>query len=580
MVQPLEPERPWPFRRAVLAFTSKPTATLLANCGSTTPGLGTDFMRILSFLALLFCCARSWAVSLPYFVPANGDISALIGQSPPTGGIYLLGPGVFYCSNWFKCPTNGAIIGSGPGVTVLIDVFTNGVPSPLIALSDNCRVMNLSISNIYGDYITGGTPASCMGTHQFNLSSGYTNFTGENLILYGGSDTWYNRHTNNVSGVIKNSDLHNAWDIGTAFSGASGSYKTFKFEKCRFFIRGLQNHVNASDVFVSDSSDNSDVRVTFDFCTLDISNSFVSPLFVNIGDNNGINTAAILNFCWFTNWTPTLTSDADMNTGSHNLILNYCNYNPVHLGDHDAGTATASFGTNFMDKIQFGGDFLGPGPSVARVGTGLFVSSAISALSFTNRASAGGKFQQTDVNGKLIDAITPPLTNGGASGWTNNGFSAFGGVVSNYAATYGTAGTNTGNFQAATLNTTGAASFGGAVSNNSTLRQVGAVRFDGGISYATNQNQIKPDFTLPCQLMSTNAAFTFLAPVGIDASLTTLQVHAVYVTNSSGNSTVLVSPPANCHPVPTTGMYLTNVTRFTFECYAGKITNCFAVPVF
>jgi hypothetical protein len=101
----------------------------------------------------------------------------------------------------------------------------------------------------------------------------------------------------------------------------------------------------------------------------------------------------------------------------------------------------------------------------------------------------------------------------------------------------------------------------------------------GSISYSTNQNQIVPDFTpgKGFQLMTTNAAFTFLAPIGIDTTKTTVQTTAIYVTNTTA-AVVIVTPPANCHAVGT--MNVTNLTRFTFECYAQKFTNVFGVPIF
>lgn len=101
--------------------------------------------------------------------------------------------------------------------------------------------------------------------------------------------------------------------------------------------------------------------------------------------------------------------------------------------------------------------------------------------------------------------------------------------------------------------------------------------FSKNFTYATNQNQIVPDFSIPCQLMTTNAAFTFLAPVGVDLTKTEMQTTAVYVTNTTAVA-VNVTAPANCHAVGT--MNITNLTRFTFEVYAGKFTNLYSVPVF
>jgi hypothetical protein len=96
-------------------------------------------------------------------------------------------------------------------------------------------------------------------------------------------------------------------------------------------------------------------------------------------------------------------------------------------------------------------------------------------------------------------------------------------------------------------------------------------------STSTNQNQIVPDFSLPEQLMSTNAAFTFLAPVGVQAGKTVAQWTLVMVTNTTA-AAILVTAPANCHAVGT--MYITNLTAFWFQCYAQKFTNCYATPVF
>ena len=119
----------------------------------------------------------------------------------------------------------------------------------------------------------------------------------------------------------------------------------------------------------------------------------------------------------------------------------------------------------------------------------------------------------------------------------------------------------------------------GAVTMTGPTRFTGASNyFVGNLTYKTNQNQIVPDFSMPVQLMTTNASFTFLTPIGVDTTKTEMQTSAIYVTNSAGNSTLTVTPPANVHPVGT--MNVTNLTRFTFECYAQKFTNVFAVQIF
>lgn len=101
--------------------------------------------------------------------------------------------------------------------------------------------------------------------------------------------------------------------------------------------------------------------------------------------------------------------------------------------------------------------------------------------------------------------------------------------------------------------------------------------FSKNFTYATNQNQIVPDFSIPEQLMSTNATFQFLAPVGVDLTKTEVQWTTVNVTNTTA-VVVNVTAPANCHAIGT--MNVTNWTTFVFQCYAQKITNCFAIPSF
>lgn len=109
------------------------------------------------------------------------------------------------------------------------------------------------------------------------------------------------------------------------------------------------------------------------------------------------------------------------------------------------------------------------------------------------------------------------------------------------------------------------------------FRSTGSNYFSKALSFSTNQNQVVPDFSLPEQLMSTNAAFTFLAPAGVDTTKTEVQWTLVNVTNTTAVA-VAITPPANCHGVGT--LFVTNWSLCYFQCYAQKLTNLFCVPVF
>lgn len=95
--------------------------------------------------------------------------------------------------------------------------------------------------------------------------------------------------------------------------------------------------------------------------------------------------------------------------------------------------------------------------------------------------------------------------------------------------------------------------------------------------WGTNKNLVVPDFTQKFSLLGTNAAFTFLPPVGVDPTATSVQSIAIYVTNST-TVAIAITPPAMCHTSGT--MNVTNLSRLTVETYGGVITNMFCDPIF
>lgn len=97
--------------------------------------------------------------------------------------------------------------------------------------------------------------------------------------------------------------------------------------------------------------------------------------------------------------------------------------------------------------------------------------------------------------------------------------------------------------------------------------------------YPTNTGGTAPTFSFTTAVtysdLTTNAAFTFLAPVNV--STTNYQTAVVLVTNSTA-AAVVVTPPANCHTQGT--WYLTNVSVFSFFSNHGAWTNAIALPLF
>lgn len=104
----------------------------------------------------------------------------------------------------------------------------------------------------------------------------------------------------------------------------------------------------------------------------------------------------------------------------------------------------------------------------------------------------------------------------------------------------------------------------------------GATKWDYVNQALTNSNPVRPDFSMPVNYFSTNAAFVFLAPAGVETTGKKLQVTDVIVTNSTA-AAVAVTMPDDVHVTGTA--FLTNVTVFHFRQFAGLWTNCTCEPV-
>ena len=91
----------------------------------------------------------------------------------------------------------------------------------------------------------------------------------------------------------------------------------------------------------------------------------------------------------------------------------------------------------------------------------------------------------------------------------------------------------------------------------------------------TNQATMAPNFLLGYQDIQTNAAFTVVAPINVDA--TKFETCVVIYTNSTA-AVVVITPPANCHAQGTANV--TNVTVVTYTHDGNKWTNAVFFPIF
>lgn len=99
----------------------------------------------------------------------------------------------------------------------------------------------------------------------------------------------------------------------------------------------------------------------------------------------------------------------------------------------------------------------------------------------------------------------------------------------------------------------------------------------GAVTTSTNLCAQAPDFSVQESLFSTNAAFAFLAPIGVDTTGKTAQWTLCHTTNTTA-SAVAITVPAGVRAVGT--MYVTNLTEIWWNCYGGRFTNAFFIPVF
>jgi hypothetical protein len=108
------------------------------------------------------------------------------------------------------------------------------------------------------------------------------------------------------------------------------------------------------------------------------------------------------------------------------------------------------------------------------------------------------------------------------------------------------------------------------------LTNVAYININSNINYSTNTGGIIPDMRKGYQMITTNAAFTFLAPIGVDTTKTLAQTAVVFITNSTA-AAVVMTPQVAWHIQGT--WYVTNVSSITVFQYAQVFTNAVALPL-
>lgn len=97
------------------------------------------------------------------------------------------------------------------------------------------------------------------------------------------------------------------------------------------------------------------------------------------------------------------------------------------------------------------------------------------------------------------------------------------------------------------------------------------------IDYYTNLCTMAPDFAHGYCAITTNASFTFLLPLNVDATKTKVQTTVMRVDNSSA-SPIVATPPANVFVISNSfmGVGANGRTWFTFVSYPPDVTNVYS----
>jgi hypothetical protein len=331
--------------------------------------------------------------------PQNGDISKIIGTSPPVGRTYLLSPGIYNCYGPMAAPTNGAIIGSGWS-TVLVNLYTNTPfdrPYPIIAATDNSFVQDLVITNFY----LGTGPdiyQASWGAHS-DVSKAFTNATLRNCLLFGGSDAVYVRASNSCSGNIYSCTITSRWDANVFFDAAH----KFSFFDC--VIAGGQTRAGKG---IAVQQANGTVIKCYN--TRFFGSSFAGTESISLFDTDPNEVAECYN-CYFTNNVSNWIW-ADCGSGA-SLRFYGCNIASTNVSDGGNGETTVQYYPPTVDGIIFKGTSEGgQGPTL----TSSFPNTNDLILS----APAAFKTSYTVIKSNTLANI-PPLSPGDICTYSSNG---------------------------------------------------------------------------------------------------------------------------------------------------------------
>lgn len=466
--------------------------------------------------------------------------------------------------------------GSSPVPNILYFYYSDSLASPKATLPQTA-VTNLTASRaVLTDGSKNLISAAASGAIPINADGSATTFTQVNALAPGNVLTNGESQSTTFSNQLR-------VDVTHAFVASNATATA---------IAGFDAGHNLTNI-------NIDATLSFSGNTLSVPNGGAGSGIPTLNGNGTNTTLYFRSIAWGTNQTSAASTGSAMISGEGNSIPANNTYTVIvgglsnaltgaantfsfigggvsnTVGNGNTGSAVLGGGiwntTSGAESVLAGGRtnmILGSAPD------GVIAGGATNIINSRSSAILGGN------NNYVTTASDGTAILGGINNIASNALTSIVGGTNSYTAgnraiALGTrARSTTGS---TTISDSQEADFNSYANDSFNIRAQGGIFMTAAEGYYTNTSGTKPNFLLKHTLCTTNAAFTILAPSNVDSTKTLDQDTDFWVTNSTGSSFIVITPPAN---VWTNGTWAcTNITQIHFHCHAGVgWTNATSTP--
>jgi hypothetical protein len=302
---------------------------------------------------------------------------AATNQAPGTA--IALSTGVFYITNAFRIPTNGAVIAAGIDRTIVKSYVTPlASAGPTFLLTHNSYLADMTIDCALRGTVTNATYPTWLHLYQAgfgghkNVTNYFTNAIVSRVKSIGETDAFFCRTTNACTADLYSCVLTSKWDT-IAFMEAGHKFNFYNCDVRAVGPNAIPSNENRANAIAVEAITNAEVRViggTFE------ARNTNSTILVTLGSGK----------FYFINVAGTNTSASDFTIGmGGELHVTGCLYNPAKAGD-EFGDGVIVWETNKV-ALSIGG------ASVSS-GNGAPTASATEGSIYFDRTS-GNRYRRT-----------------------------------------------------------------------------------------------------------------------------------------------------------------------------------------